>query len=164
LFHIQGKAGVRRLFFLLGATMRMLYHMTPARSGKAPHPIRAQKMNARTIAKALALLCIVVSDVWGSGPASCVVQLTREEAIRLLAEGSVRAKNDLPLGSSLDENAVEDAKRGVSAQLRNGWEIRLVDRDDCTVLVSFLRPGRIGSGITVRADAKKRLVDFLQHR
>ena len=117
-----------------------------------------------TIVRA-AILCLAVSNVWGNGPAKCTVQLKREEAIQLLAEGSVRAENHLALNSPLDQKVVDEARRRVSAQLAEGWKMRFINRgEDCTVLVFFHHPNKAGSGISVRADAKKRLVDFLQHR
>jgi len=111
------------------------------------------------------LLFVAVPSAWGNGPAKCNVQLTREEAIQLLAEGSVRANDDVPLGKVPDPKAVDAAKRNVSRQLEAGSKMRFINRDDdCTVLVFFHHPDKAGSGISVRADAKKQLIDFLQHR
>ena len=113
---------------------------------------------------ALILLSFVVSNVWGSGPTTCTVELTRDDAIELLAEASVRAANNLSLESVLDTSAVNEAKRKVSAQFRDGWAIRYAEQSDCTVLMFFHKADMPGSGILVRADAKKRLVGFLPHR
>ena len=118
-----------------------------------------------TIARTLALLCVAVSEVWGTETASCVVQLTRQDAIHLLAEGSVRARNNLSLESSVDGSVIDEATRRISAQLKDGWELHVKHQDDCTVLIYYNDPKRpTSSGISVRANEKKRIVSILQHR
>lgn len=121
-------------------------------------------VNGRTVARALALYCIVMSGASANGRGACSAELTREDAIHLLAEGYVRAMNNLPVQASVERKAVEEARRGISAQVEKGWLLQIKQEKDCTYTIIYKNPKRSGSGLSVFADEKKRLVDIFQHR
>ena len=117
-----------------------------------------------TITRVLAL-CIASSSAWAGDSARCSARLTRQNAVQLLAEGSVRARYDLPAESSVDKNAVNEAKRWILARLENGWELQYKQMDDCTIWVSYGDPKRrYSSGISVLANKQKQITDVLQPR
>jgi hypothetical protein len=120
---------------------------------------------AATVTSVLALLCIASSSAWAGDPVRYSGRLTRQNAVQLLAEGSVRARYDLPPESSVDKNAVDEAKRWIRARLENGWELQFKQMDDCSFWVSYSDPKkRYSTGISVLANEKKQITDVLQPR
>jgi hypothetical protein len=115
----------------------------------------------------LAISLFLFSEVFGTSGASaspCTSKVNRDDAIRILAEGSARSAKRLPVGSIPDGAAVAEAKRKIVSQLSEGWNISVRERPDCTFQISLDNPQFRGGGMSVRVDGEKRILKIFQHR
>ncbi len=99
-----------------------------------------------------------------SGPSNCSSNVNRDDAINLLAEVSVKAAKSLPPNSTLDDASVREAKQRISSQLREGWDVTVQQQPDCSFLISLENPSARGGGLSLRANAEKRILEIFQQR
>src|SRR2546427_6604437 len=109
----------------------------------------------------LAISLFLVSEAFGiseTAASPCTSKVNRDDAIRILAEASVRSAKRLPVGSIPDGAAVAEAQRKIVSQLSEGWDISVRERPNCTFLISLDNLKFRGGGISVRADGEKRIL------
>lgn len=112
----------------------------------------------------LVVFAVFTNASCASSSSTCSSNMNRDDAINLLAEASAKAAKSLARNSMVDDTVIGKARQQILSQLREGWDVTVREQADCSFLISLENPNMRGGGLSVRADADKRILEIFQQR
>ena len=109
-------------------------------------------------------LILILQFVFSETATAVECKLSRDDAIDVLAEATIRVGQNLPPDAVVDRTSMEEVRRKIVSQTSEGWKLNIREEKDCIFHLWLENPNLRMGGLSVRVKSERRILETFQGR